>query len=126
MPISMRWVDPDAILMMDCTGHLEPEELETLTDSIIPYLDAASRPVHVISDWRNAENFPINYRSLPDAARSFRHKNMGMWAIIGLTPSLAFFAEVLTKIGGMRYRGFDTPEEAAEFLRELDKLQHHA
>ena len=126
MPISLGWLEQDAMLLMECTGRLESQELEAITDPVIAYLDDASRAVHIISDWRTAENYPIRYSALEDTARMFRHKNMGWWAVIGLNPTLAFWAEVLSRITGMRYRAFSTPEEAAQFLGELDKVRQQA
>ena len=123
MPITLRWVDQDAILLMECTGRLDESEVEAIMEPILDHLDQAERPVHLISDWRTAENFPVRYSAIPTTARLFKHANMGMWAIIGLNSNLAFWAEILSKVGGMRYRGFTTPEDAAQFLRELDKVQ---
>jgi hypothetical protein len=123
MPISLRWLEQGAILLMECTGRLESQELEAVTDPVIDYLDSVNRTVHIISDWRTAESYPIRYSALDDIARMFRHKNMGYWAILGLNPTLAFWAEVLNRITGLRYRAFNAPEEAAQFLLELDKVR---
>jgi hypothetical protein len=126
MPITLRWLDEDAILLMECTGRLESQEFEGITDPILSHLEEASRSVHIISDWRSAENHPIRYDALGDTVKMFQHENMGWWAFIGLNPTLAFWAEVLTRVAGLRYRAFNTPEEAAQFLRDLDKVQQQA
>ena len=89
----------------------------------IDYLDSAAYSLHVIADWRNADNYPIDFDIVPDMLTMLRHKNMGWIVVIGMNNVLAFWAEFFTKMAGLRYTQCNTVEEATQFLalREPDK-----
>jgi hypothetical protein len=126
MPVTLRWYEPDAILNMEVQGHVTSEDLDAWIETLSGYLEAATRPIHLISDWQAASNYPIQPSLIPRAAPVFRHDNMGWVAMVGVNPSLAFWAEVLTKLAGLRYRIFETVDAAAEHLQDIDKARRQA
>ena len=120
----MEWYSDSAVLVT-YSASITAHDQHMANLQFIAYLDAASHPLHVIADWRNANNYPIDFDIVPDMLRMLRHKNMGWIVVIGMNNVLSFWAEMFTKIAGLRYTSRDSVEEAAQFLA-LDQHERTA
>lgn len=115
MAINVEWYS-DAAVLVTYTASITAHDQHLATLQFIAYLDAASQPLNVIADWRNANNYPIDFDIVPDVLKMLRHKNMGWIVVIGMNNVLRFWAEMFTRIAGLRYATCNAVEEAAEFL----------
>jgi hypothetical protein len=122
MPVEIKWYD-DQILLVEYSRSLSVEEVNSAREKIIGRLDTAKQTAHVIADWRKATNTPLRYSMRPRVLDLIHHRNMGTVAIVGINAVLAFWAELYTKRGGLRYVTAHSVEEAALMLRHLDKSQ---
>jgi hypothetical protein len=122
MPITMNWYSRSAVLVT-YTDLITAKGQHEANLKFIAYLEAASHPLHVIADWRNADNYPIDFDIVPDMLTMLRHKNMGWIVVVGMNNVLSFWAEFFTKMAGLHYTQCRSIEEATQFLalRESDK-----
>src|SRR5579885_165983 len=116
MSIAMEWYSRSAVLVT-YTDAITAKQQHEANLQFIAYLDAAAFPLHVIADWHNADNYPIDFDIVPDMLKMLRHRNMGWIVIVGMNNVLSFWAEFFTKMAGLRYTHCDSIEEAAQFLR---------
>lgn len=119
MPITIQWYSSSAVLVT-YTDLITAKQQHEANLKFIAHLNAASSTLHVISDWRNADNYPIDYDIVPDMLAMLRHKNMGWIVVIGMNNVLSFWAEFFTKMAGLRYSTCNTLDEAAQFLSNKD------
>ena len=125
MAINVEWYSDSAVLVT-YTASITAYDQHLANLQFIAYLDAASQPLHVIADWRNANNYPIDFDIVPDMLRMLRHKNMGWIVVIGMNNVLRFWAEMFTRMAGLRYTTRDSVAEAAEFLSIKEKQERTA
>jgi hypothetical protein len=118
----MEWYSRSSVLVT-YTDLITAKQQHEANLKFIDYLEVASLPLHVIADWRGADNYPIDFDIVPDMLTMLRHKNMGWIVVIGMNNILSCWAEFFTKMAGLRYTHCETVEEAAQFLlgRENDK-----
>ena len=122
MPIASQWYSRSAVLYI-YTDLITAKQQHEANLQFIGYLEAASFPLHVIADWRNADNYPIDFEIVPDMLTMLRHKNMGWIVVVGMNNVLSFWAEFFTKMAGLRYTACNSIEDAAQFVAEHDNDQ---
>jgi hypothetical protein len=122
MPVELKWYD-DNILLVEYSRSLSVEEVNSAREEIIGQFDSAQHKVNMIEDWRKATNTPLRYSMRPRVLDLLHHRNMGTVAIVGINAVLAFWAELYTKRGGLRYVTANSVEEAARMLRQIDRSQ---
>jgi hypothetical protein len=120
MPVDVNWYD-EKILLVEYSRSLSVDEVNSAREKVITQLDSAKGKTHIIADWRKATNTPLRYSMRPRVLDLLHHRNMGTVAIVGINAVLAFWAELYTKRGGLRYVTANSVEEAAQVLRQLDK-----
>jgi hypothetical protein len=124
MPIKIRWYEPERIIFGEYSGHLTVDELSAALSESATLLDGAAQPVHFIVDFRQLEGLPMTQLTqVPNMGTFLRHPNLGWSAIIGTPTVVSFWLKVFIKLFGLRYATFNTPEEAEQFLREVDRIQ---
>ncbi len=124
MPIKIRWYEPDLIIFGEYSGHLTVEELSAALAESVTQLESTTHPVHFIVDFRQLESLPMTQlNQVPNMATFLRHPHLGWSAIIGTPTVVSFWLKVFIKLFGLRYATFNTPEEAEQFLREVDRIQ---
>ena len=80
MPITLEWYSRSAVLVI-YTDLITAKQQHEANLKFIEYLEVASFPLHVIADWRGADNYPIDFDIVPDMLTMLRHKNMG-WIVV--------------------------------------------
>ena len=118
MPITMSWYQPH-ILLIDIREDVTASEVCDAIAQTIALCDAAWQPIHVISDWRKATCYPIDYDMLTIILKMVQHRNMDWIVVLGMSPTLTFWAKLITQIARPRYHVADTMEEALAFLVSL-------
>jgi hypothetical protein len=122
MPVDIKWYD-DNILLVEYSRSLSVDDVNSAREKIIGQLDSARHKVDLVSDWRKATNTPLRYSMRPRVLDLLHHPNMGTVAIVGINAVLAFWAELYTKRGGLRYVTANSVEEAVQMLRQIDRNQ---
>src|SRR5437870_3689439 len=100
-------------MLVTYSGHITPEEHQQTICDFVEYLNTVSGPVHLISDWRSAQNYPIQFDIIPSVMSMLRHKNMGWIAIVGMNSVLSFWADLFVKLGNLQYTACPSIEQAA-------------
>src|SRR5437870_470858 len=119
MPVQVCWYDRSVILLAEYIGHLTVDEINNAREEIIVHLNRVNHTVHVIADWRRADNVPIRYSMRPRVLDLLNHRNMGFCVLVGTNSVLTFGGELYGREGNLHYLTAVRPEEAAEALRVL-------
>jgi hypothetical protein len=119
MPVMVRWYEENAILLVEYVAPVMIEERQAGSMKMIAYFDSANRPIHVIGDWRRARDWPSMAGVTSQSLEAMSHKNMGRLAVLGISPILENWVEVLAQLSGMQYLVADSVEDAARQLRAL-------
>ncbi len=126
MPINFRWHKQDSILYVEHIGRLTSDELDEAIGAVIRYLDAATRPIHFILDWRQTHGYPLQFSMVSTVMIVLRHTNLGSMALIGVNPSVTFWLEFFKRLIKVDYRLFDNVDDAAQYLLDIDQPQQQA
>jgi hypothetical protein len=118
-PAQVSWYEQDKILLQDYSGQVTTDELQTVLHESINYLNHAANRVHLIMDWKDATDIPNIMAVLNDANEMTHHERMGFVGVVGVNQLLAYWMQVLGKTAGLKASRFDTPEDAAAFLKRL-------
>jgi len=115
MPIVISWYQPH-ILLIDIRDDVTANEVCAAIAETIARCDAAPQPIRMISDWRKATCYPIDYDMMSLILKMVQHPNMDWIVVLGMSPTLNFWAKLVSQIARPRYRVADTMEDALEFL----------
>src|SRR5258708_38734716 len=118
MPISTSWYQPH-ILLLDIRDDVTASEVCNAIAQTIAICDAAQQPIRMISDWRKAACYPIHYDMMSLILQMVQHPNMDWIVVLGMSPTLNFWAKLVSQIARPRYHVADTLDEALEFLVSL-------
>jgi hypothetical protein len=119
MAVALNWQEPDKIFRFTYSGRVEPKELTEPIEVILSHLNKAQHPIHVIVDWRNATDLPFFADFVFTGKKLIQHKNMGWLIVVGRSKIVELWLKLFEGIANIRYKVFDTPEEAVEFLRTV-------
>lgn len=123
MPTELTWYEPGRILLMRTDGDVALQDMKALFHQAADILDTLDHTVHFILDARELGKIPSTaINQLEASARLVRHRNTGWLGMVGMTAVSSFWLRLFSKILGLRYARFETVEEAAEFLRDLDRV----
>ncbi len=120
MPVSVRWLSENKILMVEYTAPFTIEARRAASAQMIAYFDAASRPVHIIGDWRRAGEWPATAGVSAESLDALSHQNMGWLAVVGMSDTLENWISVFAQLSGLHYFVVSSVEEAARKLRSLE------
>jgi hypothetical protein len=111
----MEWYS-NSVVLVTYADSITASDQHQANLKFIGYLDTAAYPLHVIADWREANNYPIDFDIVPDMQAMLRHRNMGWIVVVGMNNILGFWAELFTRVAGLRYTKCDDVAAAARFL----------
>ena len=118
MPVTMSWCQPQ-ILLIDLRDDVTASEVCDAIAETIVRCDTAPQPIHMISDWRKATRYPIDYDMMAMILKMVQHPNLDWIVVLGMSPTLNFWATLVSQIARPRYHVTDTLDEALEFLVRL-------
>ena len=118
----VSWLVPERVILITAT-HLDSDNLQTINQQILDMMADCPYPlVHHVWDLRDLETFPKNVRVIADALSSMLMHDKYGWAITVADDRLVqYLAHVVTSIYKVRYRNFESYEEALDFLHEMDR-----
>src|SRR5438132_1046213 len=102
MPTTMSWYQPH-IVLFDIRDHVTASEVCDAIAQTIALCDAAPQPIHLISDWRKAACYPIDYDMMSVILKMIQHPNMDWIVVLGMSPTLNFWAKLVSQITRPRY-----------------------
>jgi hypothetical protein len=121
MPFRVQWYIPGQIIYARYEGTVDVDELKRSILEMNALRSLSNYPlVHDLVDGRRVVQ-SVGLKETMKAVPAQSHPRMG-WSInVGEASKLQKFIEsVATQVLGVRYRHFDTIEEAVAFLKEID------
>jgi hypothetical protein len=119
MPVTVQWYVEDTILIVEYVARVTIDERQAGSARMLAYFQAADHPIHVIGDWRRAGQWPAAAGVTSQSMNALSHKNMGWLAVVGMSPTLENWVEVLSQLYSVRYLVAGNVEEAAGLLHAL-------
>src|SRR5712691_4986906 len=120
MPIKFGWYVKDRILLSEHIGVMTAQELHTELYRFSEYLNAATHRIHLIADWQQAENYPMQFNMIPSVLPILSHRNRGKIAVVRANAYATLWMRTFMKLVGTQYIVFNTIEEAGRFLEMLN------
>src|SRR5689334_5745224 len=103
MPIYTSWYQPH-ILLHDIYDDVTSGDVCDAIAQTIAMCDVASQPIHMIADWRKAAHYPIDYDMVSLIVKMVQHPNLDWIVVLGMSPTLNFWAKLITQIARPRYQ----------------------
>jgi hypothetical protein len=120
MSVELQWSVPNTIVLATFEGATTAGEFRRAMEIFIGYLDAATHPIAAIIDWRAATATPLLSAILSRALEVILHRNLGWIVVVGPTPFLMAWINILSRLSPFLYRTVLTVEEALQFLQETN------
>jgi hypothetical protein len=121
MAYHVEWYHPNRVILARFWGDTSVEELKEMFESLIARMDVGDAPVHTISDITEMRKFPLSIAAIKNAMPRADHPNQG-WNVVVGGPVLAHsFSQIISRVLNVRYRSFQTRDEALEFLAMQDE-----
>ncbi len=123
MPYGIHYYPEQHLVLERLYGTLTMEEIKALTQEFAAYMASNQITVNLLVDLRETEKFPTNLFQLKEAfSGPDRSKMSWVVVLVGSNPISRFLTSMLTKLLSheVRFRIFDSVEEAADFINKLD------
>ncbi len=120
MPYQLTWAPEPHIVLTTVTGISDAAQSEEWAKDIIEMMDnAATESVHCIVDLRKMERITANILKMPIMMQFRRHPKLGWTVILGATPIIGFWIEMLSLVASGSCKLCKTMEDANTFLLGL-------
>ncbi len=124
MTVRVKWLIPGALIFEKVEGTVKLEEADEFATQETTLINQSDRPlVHSMVDLSNLTTLPTNIKQIAQRVTpAFKHPHMGWLIAYGHDNKLIkYVIAIVTGIFKVRYRLFDTVEEAIEFLMSQDQ-----
>lgn len=113
------WVE-DRVRYTRFIGESKTEDVMAIDARLVNFLNASTHPIHFVVDVRDLIQAPPLSQALK--IQHMRHEKTGWVIMVGSkhNSALRFMASVAFKVFGAKYKDCNTPEEAVEFLKQVD------
>jgi len=124
MPMQQDWYVDQRVAFVRFWGEITVHDVVEALDISARLVDEGAQPhVHFLHDWTEINNFPTNIiqiRQKSNVALEDEEK-LGWMVVYGLDNRLLrFISQTVLQVFGIRFRMFETQEEAIAFLNEID------
>ncbi len=121
MPYSLNWYIPDEVIYLEYSGVVTVDELRESLLTQQSILDSSTRPlIHVIIDTSQVTQAVAPAESMKITRTIGNHPRSGWNLVIKESSPLIKLGVMLgTLLLKLRYRSFDTFDEAVEFLKDM-------
>jgi hypothetical protein len=120
MPYTLRWLAAEKVVFQVVSGNFTVAELVASDADLVACLDQSTAPlVHMLVDLSGLSSVPLvgAFKDIP----SLKHPRMGWYICFGISNKmLQSILYLVGQVFKVRYRFFNTPEEALDFLQKVD------
>ena len=117
MPIEIRWLKPNHILISRWYGKVTCQDMTVLVEELGRILQNAPRPIHTLLDMREAEGYEKGVVELYFNSPVPTHPNRGTLAVVNAPPPLLSMIEDANRIAGYKVvYTFNDYQSAQQFL----------
>lgn len=122
MAISIKWFIPQRVILLTLEGEIVSDDFEGLGDTLKDMLAEGTAPVHLIADSSRQESPLLDMKFTRTTFSVLNNEKFG-WAIgygSHANKLISFMSSAISQMLGIRYRAFETEQEAIAFLQEQD------
>lgn len=117
MPIEIRWLRPNHILISRWYGQVTCQDMLILTEELMRILDNAQGLVHTLLDMSEAESYEEGMAELYVNSPVAQHANRGRLAVVCMPQNLWPMVEKANRLAGRTILPlFDDYQMAQQFL----------
>ena len=121
MPYETQWLVPNRVILTRIFGKVTQEEIENLIADIEAKLEAGTPFIHHISDGTEMDKIEINLKTIRLMLGGKKRSEILGWQIDVIhNPINKMISSIGNQIAGVRYRAFNTIQDAVAFLNEND------
>ncbi len=124
MPYEFRFVDDPHISMVTFTGKVTQQDLEEETEMAVQALHRCTGMYYMIADLTQKPVFTFNLLKLSKAMDVIKDEHFGWAIVVGTNPLGNFWLEMLSRLVKIKFKVFETHEEAFGFIDGMRKLEH--
>jgi len=123
MSVEITWAAELCVRLIRLYGVVNIEDVETMIEDNGVMLDASTQPlVHFVVDASAMTSITANIVKMPAILNGIGNPKLGWVGIVGITPLISFWVEILRRAVGLRFKLFPTVEDATEFMLELVRI----
>jgi len=124
MSIHIHWHIEGRIIYATIIGEIGINDLKQASDQIVALIEESHAPlIHLLVDETQAGAPPKpDLKPITDALQVFRHPRMGWLIVFGNSGNrlARLITYMVSQLGRLRFRRFDTLQESLEFLYSMD------
>lgn len=125
MQYQFNWHIHERVLGIKLTGRISLTLLHQINIDIIQRLERGTRPIHLILDFREVEDFPPLTHELVASQTYLAYRKLGWVIAYGNNRHVSFLNSVLTQSYHARFRTYTEWEDITEFLCMVDESLCH-
>lgn len=126
MPYHYKWLQEKRVLYCCVYGAQDFEETTESQEILSGYLDDGTYPTHYLADLRHFTTLPSsNIRAIYQNISFARHPHLGWIVTIeSRNPMITYVLGFVAKLFSVRYKSVQTPQEAIDWLQNIDRTIH--
>ncbi|MCI0709192.1 MAG: hypothetical protein L0154_03430 [Chloroflexi bacterium] len=122
MPFNATWAIDDHIILVQMYGVPTDKEIGQIDAHILTSLDKANGCcLHVIVDFSDVDEFPINLTHALKIFTHSRHSHAGWTILVGAPTGPTLLANAISQLPRSRLIAKVTVDEAVRYLRSVDE-----
>lgn len=122
MSIQLNWLLDKQVIHVELSGDVSANELYTVGESVLAMVESAQVPlVHVVCDETRLGKIPTSLPQLSGAMQWLQHPKFGWMLCFGAQDRMTtFLAQGIASLFKLRYRRFNSEDDALDFLASID------
>lgn len=123
MPYTQTWLAENAVILVEYEDDMMIDDIAESAEELLMRLNRSNRQlVHTIYDMTNVGAYPTKLADLNRVLKPLMtHHRMGWILFYGQSnPIIEFLMQMVAQISKVRFRTFETYDEARKFIQQID------
>ena len=122
MSFSVEWLPghEGRIILQTLVGHVTVELVAAASEEVGVLLDQGIAPVHMVVDVNAVTTFTPHATQMKKAGAHLLRPSMGWITLVGASPIMITFINIVTQLAGIKLRNFASLDEALDFILQKD------
>ncbi len=123
VPFQTEWHPEPTIYLTRFSGVIIEADMEAWAAELTTLMNGRDELLYMIFDLSAHEKFAVNVMTMPNVASMFRHPKLGWSGIIGITPLVSMWMELLGRTTNVRFKLFPSVDDATDFLLTYIRIE---
>jgi hypothetical protein len=120
---SFKFLEDPHVGLLTFTETVTQEILHSLLEEPLAGLDRCTSPYYMVVDATQKSVFNFNAITSPHVSQIIKHQNFGWAVIAGSHPLIRFWASLLARSLGMKFKAFEKLEDALAFVETMRRSE---